>query len=226
MAPDILLVEDDPDLREDVATFLRFNGFSVRESDGLTHAASAIRERRPDAALIDILLPDGSGMALLPILRAEAPQCIKMMLSARHELSLKLDAYRQGADNYLVKPVDPRELAALINAALSRQPGSQVGCWIVESDSLTLRGPSGKTQTLTLQEVTVMRVFAQASEHFATRRSLIEALGHDYLAYDEQRLEAMISRLRKKIAPLGDNPIKAAHGRGYVFTQTLKINCG
>ena len=71
-----------------------------------------------------------------------------------------------------------------------------------------------------------MRVFAQASEHFATRRSLIEALGHDYLAYDEQRLEAMISRLRKKIAPLGDNPIKAAHGRGYVFTQTLKINCG
>jgi DNA-binding response OmpR family regulator len=76
---------------------------------------------------------------------------------------------------------------------------------------------------LSLQEITILKVLAVAPDRFATRRSLVEALGHNYLAYDEQRLEAMISRLRKKIVPLGDNPIKAAHGRGYVFTQTLNI---
>jgi two-component system OmpR family response regulator len=223
MAPDILLVEDDPDLREEVATFLRFSGFSVRESAGVAQAADAVRSRKPDVALVDVLLPDGSGLALLPILRSEAPQCINMMLSARLELALKLDAYRQGADNYLVKPVDPRELVALLNAAMARTPSSQRGCWTVESDSLTVRGPNGLTQTLSLQEVTLLREFAQAENHFVSRRQLVKALGHDYLAYDEQRLEAMISRLRKKLSPLGENPLKAAHGRGYVFTQVLRL---
>jgi DNA-binding response OmpR family regulator len=77
--------------------------------------------------------------------------------------------------------------------------------------------------TLKAKEITVLKVLAVAPDRFATRRSLVEALGYNYLSYDEQRLEAMISRLRKKIAPLGENPIKAAHGRGYVFTQTLKM---
>lgn len=223
MAPDILLIEDDPDLREEVATFLRYSSFAVRECAGVAQAASAIRERRPDVALIDVLLPDGSGLALLPILRSEAPHCVNLMLSARFELQLKLDAYRQGADNYLVKPIDPRELVAILNAAMTRLPSGSKGTWIIESESPTLRGPNGLTQTLSLQEIAILKVFATAPERFATRRALVEALGHNYLAYDEQRLEAMISRLRKKIAPLGDNPIKAAHGRGYVFTQALKL---
>lgn len=223
MAPDILLVEDDPDLREEVATFLRFNGFSVRESDGIAHAAEAVRQRHPDAALIDVLLPDGSGLALLPILKEQAPKCINMMLSARVEVQLKLDAYRRGADNYLVKPLDPRELVALLAAALTRHPTNHRGSWVVETGSLTVRGPDGRSQTLSLHEITLLRVFAQSQDHFASRRNLIAALGHDYIAYDEQRLEAMISRLRKKLVPLGDNPIKAAHGRGYVFTQPIRL---
>lgn len=223
MAPDVLLIEDDPDLREEVATFLRYSSFEVRECAGVAQAASAIRERRPDVALIDVLLPDGSGLALLPILRSEAPQCVNLMLSARFELQLKLDAYRQGADSYLVKPIDPRELVAILNAAMTRLPSGSKGTWIIESDSPTLRGPNGLTQTLSLQEITILKVFATAPDRFATRRALVEALGYNFLAYDEQRLEAMISRLRKKIASLGDNPIKAAHGRGYVFTQALKL---
>jgi len=223
MAPDVLLIEDDPDLREEVATFLRYSSFEVRECAGVAQAASAIRERRPDVALIDVLLPDGSGLALLPILRSEAPQCINLMVSARFELQLKLDAYRQGADSYLVKPIDPRELVAILNAAMTRLPSGSKGTWIIESDSPALRGPNGLTQTLSLQEITILKVFATAPDRFATRRALVEALGHNYLAYDEQRLEAMISRLRKKIASLGDNPIKAAHGRGYVFTRALKL---
>jgi len=222
MAPDVLLIEDDPDLREEVATFLRYSSFEVRECAGVAQAASAIRERRPDVALIDVLLPDGSGLALLPILRSEAPQCVNLMLSARFELQLKLDAYRQGADSYLVKPIDPRELVAILNAAMTRLPSGSKGTWIIESDSPTLRGPNGLTQTLSLQEITILKVFATAPDRFATRRALVEALGYNFLAYDEQRLEAMISRLRKKIASLGDNPIKAAHGRGYVFTQALR----
>jgi len=145
------------------------------------------------------------------------------MLSARFELQLKLDAYRQGADNYLVKPIDPRELVAILNAAMTRLPSGSKGTWIIESDSPTLRGPNGLSQTLSLQEIAILKVFAAAPDRFATRRALVEALGHNYLAYDEQRLEAMISRLRKKIAPLGENPVKAAHGRGYVFTQALKL---
>ncbi|MFM7567811.1 MAG: helix-turn-helix domain-containing protein, partial [Betaproteobacteria bacterium] len=116
-----------------------------------------------------------------------------------------------------------RELVALLNAAMARTPASQRGCWTVESDSLTVRGPNGLTQTLSLQEVTLLREFAQAENHFASRRQLVKALGYDYVAYDEQRLEAMISRLRKKLAPLGENPLKAAHGRGYVFTQVLRL---
>jgi DNA-binding response OmpR family regulator len=224
MVPDILLVEDDPDLREEVASFLRFSGFSVRESVGIAHAASEVRNRKPDVALIDVLLPDGSGLALLPILRSDAPQCVNMMLSARQELQLKLDAYRQGADNYLVKPVDPRELVALLTAAIARKPARSLGIWVVDRDIPSILGPNGMAQTLTLQEAAVLRTLATVAGHFASRRQLIEALGHNYLAFDEQRLEAMISRLRKKLSPLGDNPVKAVHGKGYVFTQSVKID--
>jgi DNA-binding response OmpR family regulator len=223
MVPDVLLVEDDPDLRDEVASFLRFNGFSVRESGGVAQAAGEVRFRKPDVALIDVLLPDGSGLALLPILRTDAPLCVNMMLSARQELQLKLDAYRQGADNYLVKPVDPRELVALVTAAIARNPSRSMGAWTVDRDTPSVLGPNGMAQTLTLQEAAILRTLAIAEGHFASRRSLIEALGHDFLAFDEQRLEAMISRLRKKLSPLGENPIKAAHGKGYVFTQNLRI---
>ena len=67
----------------------------------------------------------------------------------------------------------------------------------------------------------MLTLMANSTRHFANRRDLITAMGFDHSQYDEQRLEAMISRLRRKLVPLGDKPIKAVHGQGYVFTQKI-----
>jgi two-component system OmpR family response regulator len=223
MTTDILLVEDDQDLREEVAAFLRYRGFGVRECGSVAEAAAKVRETPPRATILDVLLPDGSGLSLLPVLRSEFPQCVNLVLSARSEIALKLDAFAWGADGYLVKPVDLRELVAQLNAIFKRVTNEPLPGWIVQLGAPIISGPRGASLTVSLQEASLLRVMAASRDQFATRRELIEALGHDYLEYDEQRLEAMISRLRRKLAPLGDNPIKAEHGRGYVFTQPIRL---
>lgn len=221
--PDILLIEDDPDLREDVTAFLRHSGFAVRDCPTLDEARTAILEAAPQAAIIDVLLPDGSGLSLLPWLREQAPDCVNLVLSARSDIDLKLEAFREGAVSYLVKPVDLRELVGLLGVTLRRQDRIQEGAWILSMDSLSIRGPRGAVCALSLNEVTLLRTLAIAESRFATRSQLIESMGYNPLDYDEQRLEAMISRLRRKLVPLGDNPIKAEHGRGYVFTDSLRL---
>lgn len=173
---------------------------------------------------LDVLLPDGSGLTLLPLIETSAPHCAKLILSARSEIDLKLDAYQRGAWSYLVKPIDLRELVSLLDATLKRQGPVERGGWILATESLEIQGPRGASCTLTLQEAALLRVLALGKDRFASRRALIESLGHNHIDYDEQRLEAMISRLRRKLAPLGDNPIKAEHGRGYVFTQALRLS--
>jgi DNA-binding response OmpR family regulator len=223
VAPDILLVEDNEDLREEVAAFLRFRDFEVRDFGQIGEARESLDRKTPNAAIIDVFLPDGSGLSLLEPLRAKAPSCVKMILSARSDISLKLEAYSQGADNYLLKPIDVRELAALLDASFRRVPAQELAAWMLNSESLTITGPRGDERSLTLQEAALLKTLAKGKDRFATRKDLILGLGYDFMCYDEQRLEALVSRLRKKLSPLGGNPLKAAHGRGYVFTEKLML---
>lgn len=224
MSNNILLVEDDPDLREDVATFLRFCGYLVHECGSLAQARTAIGRSTPNAAIIDVMLPDGSGLTLLPLLESAAPRCANLIVSARSDIELKLDAYKQGAWSYLVKPVDLRELVGLLGVTLKRQGTAERGGWVLSTNSLEIQGPGGASCALSLQDVALLRALALSRDRFATRKALIESLGYSYAEYDEQRLEALISRLRRKLAPLGENPIKAEHGRGYVFIQPLRLS--
>lgn len=160
--------------------------------------------------------------SILSTSSVNAPHCRKLVLSARSDLDLKLEAYRRGADAYLIKPIDLQELAALIQASLKRaEPLAPENHWSIDTAALRLRGPRGETVSVSLQEARVLTLMAESVRHFASRRDLIEAMGFEHSQYDEQRLEAMISRLRRKLTPLGDKPIKAVHGQGYVFTQKI-----
>ncbi|MEN9760221.1 MAG: hypothetical protein RI906_47 [Pseudomonadota bacterium] len=219
---DVLLVEDNDDLREEIAAFLEFRQFSVKSCERLESARQAVHDRPPRLAVIDLFLPDGSGLDLIDVIGQRAPHCRKLVLSARSDLDLKLEAYRRGADAYLIKPIDLQELAALIQASLKRaEPLAPENHWSIDTAALRLRGPRGETVSVSLQEARVLTLMAESVRHFASRRDLIEAMGFEHSQYDEQRLEAMISRLRRKLTPLGDKPIKAVHGQGYVFTQKI-----
>ncbi len=223
MMPDVLLVEDNEDLREEVAAYLRYRQFEVRDFGQLAEARASVAAKTPQVAIIDVFLPDGSGLSLLETLKLQAPSCLKMILSARSDINLKLEAYRQGADNYLLKPLDMRELVALLDASFRRVPAQDLSAWVLNSDSLTISGPAGEERKLTLQEASLLKTLARGKDKFASRKELIAGLGYDLGSYDEQRLEALVSRLRKKLTPLGGNPLKAAHGRGYVFTERLML---
>lgn len=120
VAPDVLIVDDEPQVRNIVATYLERNGFAVRTAvDGL-EALQAIRDRRPDAVVLDLMLPEVNGLEVLKSLRSDGDPVPVLILSARGREPERVAGLELGADDYLAKPASPREIAARVRAVLRR----------------------------------------------------------------------------------------------------------
>ncbi len=117
---ELLLIDDDRELCELLGTWLVQEGFSVRASHDGAQARRALAEQTPDAVVLDVMLPDGSGLELLKQLRGDHPDLPVLMLSARGEPLDRILGLELGADDYLAKPCDPRELTARLRAVLRR----------------------------------------------------------------------------------------------------------
>ena len=112
----LLLVEDDPSVREAVANYLRLHRWSVAQADGLQSATQALLTERPDAALIDYSLPDGTGLELLARLKAAEPELPVILLTAHGSIDLAVQAVKEGAEQFFTKPID----LATLDIALRR----------------------------------------------------------------------------------------------------------
>ena len=118
--PDILIVDDEPQVRNIVATYLERDGFTVRTAADGRQALDAIRERRPDALVLDLMLPEVNGLQVLQQLRAGGDNVPVIVLSARGREPERVAGLELGADDYLAKPASPREIAARVRAVLRR----------------------------------------------------------------------------------------------------------
>ena len=150
-------------------------------------------------------------------LRARYPQLGIIALSEDGSLNARIDGLSSGADAYLVQPVDARELHLTVRTLLRRLPLAVGECppgWALNPRTLTLTAPNGAHIALTHNETRVLNAAARAEGALVSRRCLIGALGANYWDYDERRLEALISRLRRKLPGLSVRGIK---GQGYVF---------
>ncbi|WP_457673152.1 response regulator [Thiolapillus sp.] len=232
MTPDkpvILIVDDDQALRELLQRYLTEQGFSVAAVNGGEAMKLWLEEHQPDLVVMDLMLPGEDGLSLTRHLRAGSDVPV-LILSARGEDIDRIVGLEIGADDYLPKPFNPRELVARIRAIL-RRGGSARGEENDQQDifrfgpyTLNLNNYSLKRDdeevTLTSGEISLLALFVQHPNRVLSRDQLIELLkGYDRSPFDRS-IDVRITRLRHKIEPDPKHPrfIRTVWGKGYLFS--------
>ncbi|WP_286999824.1 MULTISPECIES: response regulator [Comamonas] len=216
----ILLVEDDQSLGQAVLGYLKSKQFSVDWAENLQQARAFVATMHYAAVLLDLNLPDGEGLGLLPHLNSsilnadERPTVI--VVTARDQVSDRIRGLDAGADDYLVKPYDPEELLARLRA-IERRRGAQISS-VLRSGAVAIDLARESVRkdlvpvVLTPKEWALLRVLASRPEQVFTRERLQEALYQWDDSSDSNTLEVFISRLRRK---LGSSLIETVRGTGY-----------
>ncbi|MCB5188710.1 response regulator transcription factor [Methylobacillus caricis] len=235
----VILVEDDFDLREETELGLRALGI---DATGVADAAGLYRElvnTKYDIVVLDIGLPGEDGLSILRYLRASGNMGI-VMLTARGSLDDRLQGLNDGADAYMVKPVDLKELASVllslarrlqgqpmahmpqqpvVHASSEEEPSSS-GVWKLDRAYWTLISPEGLSVPLTPKEYTFLSRLVEKCGEPVPRAHIIHAFGGEIDDFDFHRVEVIISRLRRKGKAITGEllPIKALPGFGFSFT--------
>lgn len=216
--PLILVVDDEPQIVRALKVILRDNGFDSLPAESMEEALDAAAVRPPDAAIVDLVLPDGSGIELCRRLREWTGMPI-IVLSAVGEEDAKVEALAAGADDYVTKPFGPRELVARLQAALRRASGAADEPTIVADDieidlAAHVVRRAGEPLHVTRIEFDLLRTLARNRGRLMTYRALLtEVWGPEY-ADDTQVLRVHIANLRGKV---GAHLIVTDTGVGYRF---------
>jgi two-component system phosphate regulon response regulator OmpR len=227
----VLVVDDDPRLRDLLVRYLGEQGLEVKAvHDGAGMDKQLARERY-DLVVLDLMLPGEDGLAICRRLRATGTAPAILMLTAKGDEVERIVGLEMGADDYLPKPFNPRELVARIHAVLRRrQPGGPPGAPAADAElhrfgafefNLATRSLSrnGKAVALTTGEYSVLKVLVQHPRTPLSRDKLMElARGREYEVFD-RAIDVQISRLRKIIESDPSQPrhIQTVWGFGYVF---------
>jgi len=227
----VLVVDDDPRLRDLLRRYLTDNNFTVYTAENGQAMNKLWLRERFDVLILDLMLPGEDGLSILRRLRGANETTPIIMLTAKGEDVDRIVGLEMGADDYLPKPFNPRELLARINAVLRRKgadetPGApsqeaksvEFGEFVLDLSTRTLT-KSGEPMPLTTGEFAVLKVFARYPRTPLSREKLMEmARGREYEAFDRS-LDVQISRLRKMIEPDPSKPkyIQTVWGLGYVF---------
>ncbi|WP_339802231.1 response regulator transcription factor [uncultured Marinobacter sp.] len=223
----VLLVEDDDELRQLLARYLTGQGFDVREAANGTDGLSLAAEGFADVVVLDIMLPDISGLDVLRELRARTHLPV-ILLTARGDETDRIVGFEVGADDYIPKPCNPRELVARLQAVLRRvawdhqadvDSARVFGDLKVEPEQrrVILRG---EVLDLTATEYEVLQVLLAHAGSVVRKTDLMQwALGRRLAAYD-RTLDMHISNLRRKLGAEEPSRIETVRGLGYSFRIT------
>ena len=226
--PRILIVDDDPALRELLSTYLAANGFAVEAVGDGTAMRAALAGGLPDAIVLDLMLPGEDGLALTRAVRAQSNVPI-LILSARGEEVDRVIGLEVGADDYLAKPFGPRELLARLRALLRRgQPAAGAGAapaaeqrfgpFALDAAGRRLFRDSTEIH-LTSAEFDLLAAFVARPNRVLSRDTLVDLLrGYDRDPFDRS-IDIRVTRLRRKIETEPGSPvyIRTVRGEGYLF---------
>ena len=234
----IIIVEDDHDLLENMVKYLTLAGYEVTAAASAREFYYHLSRQAYMLAILDIGLPDQSGLVLAEYLRKNTDMWI-IILTARSTLDDKLEGLKYGADFYLVKPVDCRELSATIANLFARFEAAppifdqfpernehlqaqDLAPWKLERNGWTLTTPKGETFTLTSKEFEFIDSLSFRSNTIIARRDIMKILDYPSTEQASHALESMVHRLRKKIEAAGyEFPVKTSHGIGYCLSADL-----
>ena len=221
--PRVLVCDDEAQILRALRVILRDAGFEALPASDGEEALDVAAVQRPDAAIIDLVLPDLDGVEVCRRLR-EWSQMPIIVLSAVGEEDAKVRALAAGADDYVTKPFGPRELIARLQAVLRRlRPGSEEA--VVSADGLEVDLAArvvrrdGQEVHLTPKEFDLLRVLVHNRGRLITHRELLQSVWGAGYADDTQVLRAHVANLRRKIEPPdGPRYIKTDPGIGYRFS--------
>lgn len=235
----IILVEDDHDLRQSIADYLRLRNIDVTEASSGLAFYKALRQARYDIAVLDVNLPDISGFELARDLAAQPGTGI-ILLTARTGREDRVRGYAEGADLYLAKPVDTEELALAIvnlgrrmrhgsdetsNPHAAGAVGSQEGAaWRLNRQTRMLRGPDARSVMLSVRELILLEHLAARPNETASRDLIMGLFGQAHIDPESRRFDALLSRLRAKLKAAGmDCPFQVVHGVGVRLVKRMDM---
>ena len=215
----VLVVEDDTPLRDVLVRTLKAEGFAAAGVASARELLERVRERQPDALVIDIGLPDADGRDLCQALRARGINAPVLFLTARDALTDRLSGFNAGGDDYVTKPFDIEEVLARLQALLRRSEAVSVGTdaadFALDPVELVVRS-GGAVASLTPTEFRLLGALAAREGRAVTRTELVGTAWPHGAIVQDNTLDVYIARLRRKLGALPDSPeIRTVHGRGY-----------
>jgi len=239
--PHILVVDDDREIRDLLGRFLVKHGYRITTAADGREMAKAMKDWAIDLIVLDLMLPGDDGLSLCRKLRADSNIPI-IMLTAMGEETDRIIGLEMGADDYLAKPFNPRELLARIKAVMRRsdsEPGRRAtrdldegegetvmgfAGWQLNLDNRELTSPDGVLIQLSGGEYELLAAFVSRPQRVLSREQLLDlARGREVQPFD-RAIDVQVSRLRRKIEVDPANPIfiKTVRGGGYMFTPAVE----
>lgn len=229
--PHILIVDDNRELRDGLSRYIRANGYRATAVESAAAARKVVKTSGIDLAVVDVMMPGEDGLSLTRDLRTESALPI-IMLTARGEEVDRIIGLEIGADDYMAKPCNPRELIARIAAVLrrARAQGHRTGefqsqrvrfeNWTLDIAQRELVGPNGTALPLSGGEFRLLIAFIERPKMALTRDQLLDLTQGRELDPFDRSIDSAVSRLRRKIESDTRNPrlIKTVWGGGYMFT--------
>lgn len=227
----ILVVDDEPSIRELVSYNLRVNGFEVHTAGTGSQALEAFQNQKPDLIVLDLMLPEIDGVEVCRQIRKKSNVPIIMLTAKDSEID-KIVGLEVGADDYITKPFSPRELVARVKAVLRRSVVDNIP---IDSPTILSHGPIHLDQSkhiasineqaldLTPKEFELLRVFLVNRGHTLTREYLLSTVwGYDYEG-ETRTVDVHVRHLRQKLGDDSNNPryIETVHGIGYKMKEDL-----
>ena len=232
--PHLLLVDDERSIREPLAQYLTKQGFRVTQAGDAEGARARLNAYSIDLVILDIMMPGEDGLSLCRHIRATSETPV-ILLTAKSEETDRIVGLEMGADDYVVKPFSPRELAARIKVVLrrlaaggTRQHAPETGSfafagWVLKTGERSLVDREGVAVPLSTGEYNLLHALVTRPRQVLTRDQLLDLTqGREAAAFD-RAIDNQVSRLRKKIEPDPKNPqlIKTVWGGGYTLAAEV-----
>ena len=231
-SPSLLLVDDEPALREPLSDYLVRQGFAVTEAESAARARSLLADERPDLVLLDIMMPGEDGLSLCRHL-VETRAIPVILLTARGEATDRIVGLEMGADDYVVKPFEPRELVARIRSVLrraGREPAPQEDHvllfegWTLDPLKRRLTDADDTVVALSTADFRLLMALAENPRKVMDRDRLLDLVqGREAQLFD-RAVDNQVSRLRRKIETDPKNPtlIQTVRGGGYMLAADVR----
>jgi len=225
----VLVVDDEPNIRDLLTTSLRFNGYSVYAVGNGNDAVTAAEKGKPDIILLDVMLPDQSGFAVTKKLRSMGIEVPVLFLTARDETEDKVTGLTVGGDDYMTKPFSLDEIMARISAILRRTQKVETSESVIEVGEISMNEDAhevfvnGRLVEFSPTEYKLLRFLMSNANRVLTKSQILDHVWEYDFGGEMGIVESYVSYLRKKLDPLTSEPvIVTKRGVGYMYKSLKK----